>query len=76
MQIELLIPPGALTFMPVLLTCRGFLDIPALSKAVSVSISFVVGVMIVYGFNLISAVPMFVGGGQDRDGTVTQIFIV
>ena len=68
MPMELPILPGVLPLTPVILTCRGFLDVHAPLNVASAKISFVSSVRSVYGINLIAAiywsVPGFVGGGN------------
>ena len=69
--IELSIPPGVLPLTPLLLTCRGVLDLHAPPDTACTNISFVTSVRSVGGVNLITAIPGFVGGGET--GMVRQL---
>ena len=71
MPIELSMPPGVILLIPVLLTCRGVLDIHAPPEIVSAKVLFITGVRSANGVNLITKIPGFVGG--ENTGMVRQL---
>ena len=64
MLITLSMPPGVLPSTPLLLTCRGVLDIHVPPDTASATLYFISGIRSVCGINLIAAIPGFVGRGK------------